>query len=342
MNTRLIVSLTSSVALLLLLSPSIAQEPNGSEGLEKDFREYDVRPALPINSDIGFESQCGFSNEQQDVELYDGTLGVPRAYVDTYEPSTAQLQWLTADEMVALLPDDFDTGNVSGQRWCTGTLVDDDIILTAGHCFDTQSGQNSWITPSRLDSDSVESFASPKTLARLMKVNFGYQRNGNTFSVREGFSFPIVELVEYRVGNLDYAVVQIGMNEAGELPKDLKRSVLNAQGDEDLVERFPKAKISARGVVANETLAIIQHPQGRVKQVDAGSAFAPVGPHLFYGNIDTHGGSSGSGVRDGSGTVVAIHTNGGCTDTGGANRAVTLEAVSQLSDTVSRLVNPVE
>ena len=42
---------------------------------------------------------------------------------------------------------DGDPGNVAGQRWCSGTLIADDLFLSAAHCFEpTLSG---WKTPRR-------------------------------------------------------------------------------------------------------------------------------------------------------------------------------------------------
>src|SRR5688572_9298737 len=43
---------------------------------------------------FAIESQCGAKDDTQDVERYDGTLGVTRAFVDAYESPVGQLQWL--------------------------------------------------------------------------------------------------------------------------------------------------------------------------------------------------------------------------------------------------------
>src|SRR5262245_18966524 len=40
------------------------------------------------------ESICGLADDTQDVERYDGSLGVSRAFVDAHEPPVGQLQWL--------------------------------------------------------------------------------------------------------------------------------------------------------------------------------------------------------------------------------------------------------
>src|SRR4051812_30118613 len=40
--------------------------------------------------------------------------------------------------LVGILPDDPDTGKPSGAYVCSGTLIDENIILTAAHCVTAQ------------------------------------------------------------------------------------------------------------------------------------------------------------------------------------------------------------
>ena len=65
-------------------------------------------------------------------------------------------------------------GNISNQPYGSGTLIGNDLFLTAGHCFDS-------------DNDP----------------------SGNPRTVQ---SFDVVDLVEYRLGGLDYAIVQLDRN----------------------------------------------------------------------------------------------------------------------------------
>ncbi|XXY45949.1 trypsin-like peptidase domain-containing protein [Sorangium sp. So ce269] len=57
-------------------------------------------------------SQCGPTWDAQDVELYDGSLGVSYTWVETREPQVGYL---------------VGTG-------CSGTLISSDLFLSAGHC----------------------------------------------------------------------------------------------------------------------------------------------------------------------------------------------------------------
>jgi V8-like Glu-specific endopeptidase len=53
--------------------------------------------------------------------------------------------------------------------------------------------------------------------------------------------------------------------------------------------------------------------------------------YLRYGNLDTLGGNSGSGILDSAGRVVGVHTNGGCTSSGGTNSGVRIARIRAAS-----------
>ena len=274
---------------------------------------FNERPALPFPDGITLESQCGLVDDLQHVEFYDGTLGVSQDLVEQHEKTTVQLQWLSETAILDKLPDHV-PGNVPTQRWCTATLIDATKLLTAGHCFDVGQGELGWITPFKFGPNGLPEFAEPEVLATLFVVNFGYQLSSDDGKLRDPDVFPVINLKEYRLGGLDYAIIELGSDTNGQLPADLGHQ--------------PGA-LDVRDVAASETLAIIQHPQGDPKKIEAGSAQQTFGSDLFYDNIDTHGGSSGSAVRDSDGEIVAVHTNGGCVPSGGgANRGVLLKAIS--------------
>ncbi|WP_306755269.1 trypsin-like serine peptidase [Paracoccus actinidiae] len=289
----------------LAVGPACAETP-----------EFNSRPALPFPDGLSLESQCGLVDDLQHVEFYDGSLGIAENYVAQHEKTTVQLQWLTEPEIAAKLPDHA-PGNVAGERWCTATLVNPTTLLTAGHCFDIGQGEVGWVTPFRFSSNGLPEFAEPEVLAMLFVANFGYQLSVQDGAMRDPDVFPVVALKEYRLGGLDYAIVEIGEDNEGRLPSELNH---------------PVGKTDVRDVSATELLALIQHPQGDPKKIEAGSARETVGSSIFYDNIDTHGGSSGSGVRDADGDVVAVHTNGGCSPSGGgANRGVLMKSIASVS-----------
>lgn len=275
----------------------------------------DERPALPFPPSVSLESICGEVDELQHVELYDASLGVSKTYVAQHERSTVQFQWKSREEIQSIIGRKGDPGNVYSERWCTGTLFqltnssggNVDYILTAAHCFSPQT--SGWMTPQVKGKP-----LSPEKNAALMVVNLNYQVDGEIGSVRKASEYGVHSLVEHSIDGLDYAIVRLG---------DFRK------GDSAYVKTYATLKI--KDLVSEETLAIIQHPQGEPKKIEAGTFLVANKNDLFYSNIDTHGGSSGSGVRDENGHVVGVHTNGGCTRIGGANKGVSLKAISNVS-----------
>jgi hypothetical protein len=228
----------------------------------------------------GLETICGF-DESQDVELYDGTLGVSKAYVADHQPPVGLIRWNT--NLLSLYSE---PGTVNGRRWCSGTLVAPDLFLTAGHCFSqTPLG---YIVP-RINGTNDP--ISRTEIALNMHVDFRYQldANGND-QVPE--SFRIIELVEDRLGDLDYAIVRLE----------------NYPG-----LTFGLAGVAQADVAPGDLLCIMGHPEGAPKRIATGPATRLNTVRIEYDNIDTRGGNSGSGIlADAHGLIVGVHTNGGC------------------------------
>src|SRR5258708_3812054 len=82
------------------------------------------------------------------------------------------------------------------------TLISNDLFITAGHCFDQTGG--GWERPRVNGTANIISSAQ---IAQAMHVNFNYQvdPSGNPRPVSV---FPITQLIEYRLGGLDFAIVR--------------------------------------------------------------------------------------------------------------------------------------
>ncbi|MEZ4361552.1 MAG: serine protease [Kofleriaceae bacterium] len=73
------------------------------------------------------------------------------------------------------------------------------------------------------------------------------------------------------------------------------------------------------GRALSDRLAIVQHPLGQPKVIAEGHMQEAAQGRLRYADLDTLTGGSGAGVLNTSGALVAVHSSGDCSDTGGAN-----------------------
>jgi len=259
------------------------------------------------------ETICGATDDSQPVEQYDGTLGVTQAFVNTHQRAVGQIQWNANLAAIYTNP-----GNVSGQRWCSGTLISNDLFLTAGHCFDQTGG--GWQRPRVNGTTNV---ISPAEIATNMHVNFNYQVDsaGNPRPVSE---FAITQLIEYRLNGLDFAIVRLAGNPGA---------------------TWGRTAVATNDANAGDMICIMGHPAGVPKRIEAGPALAPSGNLIRYDDIDTLGGNSGSGVlRASDGRIVGVHTNGGCTaaspDGANANFGQRIVSLISASPTLQALTQP--
>ncbi|MFT4183289.1 MAG: trypsin-like peptidase domain-containing protein [Rhizobium sp.] len=277
-----------------------------------------VRFGLPRPPGMDPQTVCGPSNDLQDVETYDGSLGVSKDYVAANLGSTVQLHW-QIDR--AIRKAGYSPGTVSGRAWCTGTLIAPTMVLTAGHCFEPQDGTGDFTTPYTRDEQRRAVLARDGELAKLQYIRVGYQVNAATGAERIPRDFPIERLVERKFdgtgvngASIDYAIVEVAAGQDGKVPGDI----------------VPPAKIATHAVASGDKLVIIQHPSGLPKKIGTGTATNRAEPFIFYDNIDTLGASSGAGVRDENGDIVGVHIRGDCDRTG--NSAVSIVSIEGVSD----------
>jgi V8-like Glu-specific endopeptidase len=256
------------------------------------------------------ESICGVADDSQAVEQYDGSLGVTTQFVLDRQAPVAQVQWNTDLASRYANP-----GNVNGARFGTGAMISADLFLTCAHLFDGDGG--GWVVP-RQPGTSVA--INPAEIATNMHLNFNYQVDpaGAMRTVEE---FAITQLVEFRLGGLDMAVCRVAGNPGS---------------------RFGFLQVDTVDAVIGDMLAIVGHPAGVPKRVEAGPLTGVSGNYLTYNDIDTLGGNSGSPILSArTGRIVGVHTNGGCTPSspagGGANSGVAIGRIRAVSPTLQSL-----
>ena len=233
----------------------------------------------PEEIDLGtIESQCGGVNESQNVETYDGTLGVSVAFVNQHQRVVGQ------------------TMRGPTRRSCSGTLIGRDLFLSAGHCFDANPAPQTQVT-----------------------FNFQTDPAGNP---RPEQRFPILGVLEHRLGGLDYEIIRLGGNPA---------------------DTFGFALVSPVDPAVGDTVCIIGHPATAPKQIEAGPVLAFDGNQIRYNDADTLPGNSGSGIfHSPSGRIVGVHTNGGCAGTTpetGFNLGMRISALIEASPILQGLVD---
>ena len=261
--------------------------------------------------DGDLQSLCGPTRRLADVELYDGSFGLPTAFVNRHRLAVGLLRWRTD------LSERYreQRGNVAGRGWCTGTLIADDLFLTAGHCLDSAD------TPSfQLPREKGGIALEPAVLAREFTVEFRFENPALADAARYGNSAEVVRLEEYSRANPDYAILRLKGN----------------PGFNNGV-----ARISSSDSQPGLPIALLQHPRAEPMKVGAGLVAGLVGSKISYDTIDTLDGSSGAGILDVStGKLVGIHTNGGCTKRGdGENFGVTIGALGAVSDILYSFVD---
>jgi V8-like Glu-specific endopeptidase len=293
--------------------------------------------------DFSNESVCGRRDQSFDVELYDGSRGPAQNVVSTWQPSVGVIRWSPNMEGYYRQrggdTTDMDWGNVDGKRWCTGTLIADNLLLTAAHCF--AQNPKGYLTPARRVGSTVVLLPPPE-LAQLMLVEFNYQRDaskcGNpaqprTCPERRPDVYPIVRLLEYSrpvpnspEDSFDYAIAELGPGLAGEVLGKLP-------GERYKYLERDSTEVSLQNA---DMLTIIQHPNGDPKRIAAGQHLGldTTGTKIYYSDVDTMEGSSGAAVLDRSGRIIGVHTSGGCDKPAAnlLNSGVTLKALSEVSD----------
>ncbi|HWO26834.1 MAG TPA: trypsin-like peptidase domain-containing protein [Kofleriaceae bacterium] len=141
-------------------------------------------------------------------------------------------------------------------------------------------------------------------------VSLNYERAAGSTTLLTQSHYQVTAIVEDDVGGVDYAIVRVSGSPGA---------------------TWGVSAVAAGDPATGAAITIIGHPNAAAKKIEAGTVASYSGNYMRYGNVDTLGGSSGSGVLDSSGQIVGVHTNGGCTATGGTNSGIRISRIRAVS-----------
>ena len=177
------------------------------------------------------------------------------------------------------------------------------------YCTGTLVGESLFITASHcVDSTTLGDH-----------ISFNYEYASGAKELLKEVKVGIIEVLEDGMDQrLDYAILRLAT---------------------DAGKNFGWKKLN---LVADNVhfLTIIQHPSGQPKQIEAGEDFwfDDTKGKVRYADIDTKGGSSGSGVMDENGHLVGVHTHAGCSQFGdGSNSGTFLHTAAKTSKYLNKI-----
>ncbi len=210
--------------------------------------------------------------------------------------STDDSQWVN-DYNGALGPS---VSFVQSNKGSKGALETTAAANSSKYCSGTLIGTNLFLTAGHcVDSGSVGEY-----------VAMNYERAAGSSTLLAQSHYRIDAVLENGLGGLDYAILQLAGTPGA---------------------TWGVATVATADPTTGAALTIIGHPQGLAKKIEAGTVYGFGTNTIRYNNIDTLGGNSGSGVIDSQGRVVGVHTNGGCTSSGGYNYGTRISRIRAAS-----------
>ncbi len=263
----------------------------------KTYEEYNTK----------YFNKHGGDDTSSSIEEYTGESPIDKEFVKNHEAPVGQIRW--NDEIDHFDGTSTDLTEYAGLRECSGTLIDDELFLTAGHSFVIDGGP------------------PPARVAKQMHVTFDYQDGDGKPS--QGDSYDVVGLEEqvFQHAGLDYAILRLKGDHDSEFETD------EVPGD-----RYETATVAYGDAEEGAPICIIGHPNGLPKRVAAGEVTHLHDVRIGYDDINTAPGSSGAGILDGTGKLVGVHSESGIGINKGHNHGVRISAILSVSPALRSLV----
>lgn len=144
---------------------------------------------------------------------------------------------------------------------CTGFLVAEDILVTAGHCVLTNEDCKStrWVFGFEVEESG--------SIAKMT--------SDDLYECKEIIGRDLGDFRKDKVNYHDYAVLRLNKKVKGRTPIKINKTGKPVIGDE---------------------VAVLGHPSGLPQKIAAGAEVKKLDNNYFYANLDTYGGNSGSPV----------------------------------------------
>ncbi len=155
---------------------------------------YKVKTKLP-------KSICG-QNDLQQVNSYDGNLGQPVDFVNAHKNPVGAME---------------DSGSDKADKFCSGTLIGENLFLTASHCVDSSTPKSQYIA-----------------------LNYEKVKGSNSLLPQK--HFKITKVVESHLGGLDYAILQLDGKPGAEFGWTKLRAVTPANGEKLTIIQHPSGE----------------------------------------------------------------------------------------------------
>lgn len=133
-----------------------------------DFIRKLQNPAKYKFSPKNTNSICGPNNLQQ-INSYDGKAGQSIEFVNSHKDPVGALEHGNKD---------------SDYKFCSGTLISDNLFITASHCLDELTLSSQYVV-------------------------FNYERAKNSETLLKQSHYKVKEIVEDHTNNLDYAILRL-------------------------------------------------------------------------------------------------------------------------------------